>query len=322
MSIRRHVLKAVVLPLVIGCAGGVDRLPATRAVDPAVERLGSGFVSRTAGVNGTTLHYVRGGTGSAVILLHGFPQDWSEFHRVMPRLAKKFTVVAVDLRGVGGSAATPGGYDAPNLAEDVHQLARHLELGQVYVVGHDIGGMVAYAFARRYPSTTRGVMILDVPLPGVEPWQEGMADPRLWHVGFHQTPGLPEKMIAGRQFVYFREAFFDRFTLDRNAVSDGDVTRYAGAYASADQLRAGLELYRAFPANEAFNAAQRSPIHVPLVLAGGDHSFGTLLPRLAGAVRALGWTTVVTEIIEKSGHYVADEQPERVADLIERHAAP
>ena len=166
--------------------------------------LGQGFVSTTAKVNGTTLRYVRGGTGSAVILLHGFPQDLYEFHQIMPRLAKKFTVIAVDLRGIGGSAATPGGYEAGNLAEDIHQLARQRKLERVYVAGHDIGGMVAYAFVRRYPEATRGVMILDVPLPGIEPWEAVKADPRLWHMGFHQTPEIPEKLIAGRQFLYFR----------------------------------------------------------------------------------------------------------------------
>src|SRR6266550_5101023 len=103
-------------------------------IDPAVARLGDNFVSGTAKVNGTTLHYVRGGTGPALILVHGFPQDWYEWHAIMPKLAKQFTVVAVDLRGIGGSAATAGGYDAANMAEDVHQLAEHLHLEHVYVV--------------------------------------------------------------------------------------------------------------------------------------------------------------------------------------------
>jgi pimeloyl-ACP methyl ester carboxylesterase len=322
MTTRLTRFKALVPLVLIGCAGAAGQSPATRPMDPGVARLGTGFLSSTARVNGTTLHYVRGGTGPAVILLHGFPQDWSAFRKIMPRLARKFTVVAVDLRGVGRSAATPGGYDAANMAEDIHQLARHLELGRVYVAGHDIGGMVAYAFARVYPNATRGVMIIDVPLPGVEPWEESKGDPALWHVGFHQTPGLPEQIIAGRQFVYFREGFFDRGTLNRKAIGDADVTRYAHAYASADQLRAGLEFYRAFPANEKFSAAQRSAIDVPLLLAGGDHGFGTLVPRIARGLRTHGWATVMTEVIKDSGHYVVDEQPERVAELIERYASP
>jgi pimeloyl-ACP methyl ester carboxylesterase len=121
-----------------------------------VVQLGKDFVSNTAQVNGTTLHYVRGGTGPAVLLLHGFPQDWYAFRQIMPRLAKKFTVIAVDLRGVGGSAATPDGYEAANLAADVHQLAQQLRLERPYIAGHDIGGMVAYAVVRLYPTHVRG----------------------------------------------------------------------------------------------------------------------------------------------------------------------
>jgi pimeloyl-ACP methyl ester carboxylesterase len=129
--------------------------------DIADDQLGKGFTSEIETVNGITLHYVRGGEGPALILIHGFPQDWFEYHAVMPQLAKQFTVIAVDLRGVGGSTATAGGYDAANMAEDIYQLVSALKLEHVYVVGHDIGGMVAYAFVRRYPQITRGAMILD-----------------------------------------------------------------------------------------------------------------------------------------------------------------
>jgi pimeloyl-ACP methyl ester carboxylesterase len=119
-------------------------------------QLGGGFESEFAEVNGTRIHYVRGGSGPAIVLLHGFPEDWYEFRLVMPRLAKQFTVLALDLRGVGESAPSETGYDAANLAEDVHQLIVSLGLEQVYVFGHDIGGMVAYAFARLYPRSARG----------------------------------------------------------------------------------------------------------------------------------------------------------------------
>jgi len=135
------------------------------------------------------------------LLLHGFPQDWYEFHQIMPRLAKQFTVIAVDLRGVGGSAASADGYDAANMAKDIHQLAEQLHLERVYVAGHDIGGMVAYAFARLYPETIRGVMMLDAPLPGLGPWEEIKANPIAWHINFHQAPELPERLLAGRQAI-------------------------------------------------------------------------------------------------------------------------
>ena len=321
MNTRFKLLIVLVLPLLVGLNAAVGQAQAKRQTDAAVVGLGRGFVSRTARVNETTLHYVRGGAGPAVILIHGFPEDWYEFRHVMPRLAKKFTVIAVDLRGVGGSAATPDGYDAASMAGDVHQLVRRLKLERVYVAGHDVGGMVAYAFARLYQGATRGVMILDVPLPGLEPWQEVVSNPKLWHVGFHQTPRVPERLIAGRQFYYFRDFFFSLGGVRNKAITDGDVAHYANAYAAPRQLRAGLEMYRALPANERFNEAQRDTVDLPLVLVGGENSFAGLLSKLAEDLRAHRCGNISVEVIKNGGHYLADEQPEAVAALIERYAS-
>jgi pimeloyl-ACP methyl ester carboxylesterase len=323
----KELMRTVMLPVWIclvlhaGCTAAPADLPGHRDVDPAAAALGGAFVSRTASVSGTTLHYVRGGSGPGLILLHGFPQDWSVFRRIMPRLAPKFTVVAVDLRGIGGSAATPSGYDAVSLAEDIRQLAGHLALGRPFVAGHDNGGMVAYALARVHPQSTRGVMILDVPIPGLGTWEQVKADPALWHFGFHQTPSVPERLIAGREAMYFREVFFNRFARNPAAISEEDLIHYVRSYASPDQLRSGLEVYRAYPSNERFNANQRGPIDVPIVLAGGEHSQALLNPTVAESLRAHGWRNVSVEVIANSGHQVIDEQPGAVADLLERYAA-
>ncbi|HYI79223.1 MAG TPA: alpha/beta hydrolase [Chryseolinea sp.] len=287
-----------------------------RTTDQLVSELGKGFVSNTAKVNGTTLHYVRGGNGPAIILLHGFPYDWYAYHKIMPLLAKKFTVVAVDLRGIGGSSATRGGYESPNMAEDIRQLTQQLKLEQTYVVGHDIGGMVAYAFAQLYPQAIRGAMILDVPLPGIEPWEECVAGPEFWHIPFHQTPDLPEHLLAGRQAVYFRSM------LHSDQFSDSDVSHFAASYGEPDHLRAGLELYRAFPANARFNSSQRTAIDVPLVWAGGEKSFFAKIGlRLARDLKEHGCRNVKTEIIQDSAHEVMIDQPEIVAELIEQYAS-
>jgi pimeloyl-ACP methyl ester carboxylesterase len=283
--------------------------------DELVAQLGTGFSSGHAKVNGTSLYYVRGGSGPAVILIHGFPQDWYEFHRVMPLLAKRFTVVAADLRGVGLSDATPGGYDAANLAEDIRQLSAQLRLDRPYVVGHDIGGSVAYAFARSYPDFARGVMIIDTPLAGIGPWQEIMADPLVWHIHFHQVPGLAEKLVAGRQAIYFR------YFLNRATFSDAEVAHYSASYGDADHLRAAFEFYRAFPANGEFNQAHNSPLDLPLVFATGELSpFTKFVPRIAEAMREHGCKNVKTDVVPSSWHYVANEQPEAVAAMIERYA--
>lgn len=317
---RRAFTRAAVVAASLLCAGLPPVVQAQPQDDPAVAALGAGFASDTVAVNGTTLHYVRGGSGPAVILLHGFPQSWYEFHEVMPRLAQRFTVVAADLRGIGGSDPTVDGYDAANLAEDIRQLAQALNLERPYVVGHDIGGIVAYALARRHPDELRGVMTLDVPLPGIDPWDAVTADPLLWHINFHQTPDLPEQLIAGRQDIYFRH-FFRFGTVDPAAISEAEMARYVAAHGTVEQLRAAFEMYRAFPANAAFNDSQRQPLELPLVMAGGAKSFGPLLPQLAESLKHYGWADITVEIIENGSHYLADERPGAVAALIERYAS-
>jgi pimeloyl-ACP methyl ester carboxylesterase len=283
--------------------------------------LGDGFVSGMASVNGIDMHYVRGGRGPTMVLIHGFPQDWYEWRRIMPRLAKRFTVVAVDLRGVGGSAPSAGGYAAANLARDVHQLIDGLELGPAHLVGHDVGGIVAYAYARQFPDQTRTVTILEVPIPGIEPGLVTQADAPMWHVPFHMTPDLPEALVAGRQSTYFRY-FFDTFTADSTAISDADIEHYADAYRAPDQLRSAFEFYRAMPANESFTAEHTGPTEVPLLLVGGEHLFGPIMPQIASSLRTkYGWSDVQVHIINNAKHYLVEERPNDVAKLIERHAA-
>jgi pimeloyl-ACP methyl ester carboxylesterase len=275
-----------------------------------------GFACEAVTVNGITLHYVRGGEGPPLILIHGFPQDWFEYHAIMPQLAKRFTVIAVDLRGVGGSTATQGGFDAANMAEDIYQLVSTLKLECVYVVGHDIGGMVAYAFVRRYPQIMRGAMILDQVIPGIEGWEDIQGSPAVWHLHFMQVPGLPEKLVTGRQADYFSYFLsFGKFT-------PSEVAHFVQAYATPEQLRAAFEMYRAFPANVQFNQAHRGTNEVPLFLAAGEGSpFAKLVPKIADGLRASGFTRVETWLIPDSVHYVVADQPEAVADLIERYAS-
>lgn len=322
MSVRTSILNAFIALVLTGFGTvALAQTPNIERIESQSASLGEGFVSGTVKANGAMLHYVRGGTGPVVVLVHGFPQDWYAYHKIMPRLAKTFTVIALDMRGVGRSTAPPGGFDATDVAADIHQLAQMLKLERIYVVGHDNVGMIVYTFARLYPNATRGVMILDSPLPGIDPSEEVKADPSVWHFRFHQTPNLPEELLAGRQIVYFRD-FFGRLALNREAISDADVGHYAGAYAMLAQLRAGLEFYRrAYPAAEKFNTADCGDIDVPILLAGGDHAMGRLIPRLAESLREHGCSSVTLEVIKDSGHWVVDEQPEIETELIERYAS-
>jgi pimeloyl-ACP methyl ester carboxylesterase len=255
-----------------------------------------GFESVTTDIGGLSLHSVIGGEGPALLLVHGFPQDWYEWRSVMGRLAEGSTVVAVDLRGVGGSDAPRRGYDAATMAEDLSHLVDHLELGQVDIVGHDIGGWVAYAFALLHPAATCSATIVETLIPGVEPFAEAQLDVSLWHGEFHMIPDLPEALIADRQETYFRY-FFDIGTRRDGVISDEDLRHYAAAYGDAAHLRAAFEVYRAVPQNIAVNADQREPTDVPLLLVGGEHVFGPALEDVAANLRAnFGWGTVEVEV--------------------------
>jgi pimeloyl-ACP methyl ester carboxylesterase len=263
-------------------------------------------------VNGTSLHYVRGGKGPAVILLHGFPEDWVEYRAIMPRLAKRFTVVAVDLPGIGKSGPAKGGYEIPKIAGDIHALADALKLKRPYVVGHDVGGHVAYAYVRRFPDALRGAMILDVPMAGLAGAEEAGAG--FWHVGFILEPGLAEKLVPGRQ-----DAFLGYF-YDMGKFTRAERAYFVSAY-QAPQLHAAFQIYRAMPKEAEWNAAQTARNDVPLTVAIGEKSpFTKFLPRFVEGYRAKGMSRVEGTWIPGAGHYVVTDNPSAVAELIERHA--
>ncbi|MER9304977.1 alpha/beta hydrolase [Mesorhizobium sp. M0293] len=273
-----------------------------------------GFTSAKAAVNGSNMHYLRGGHGPALILVHGFPEDWTEYQAVMPRLAQRFTVVAVDLPGIGRSAPPQGGYEAANLAAQIHGLADALHLEKPYVVGHDLGGIVTYAYVRRFPGALRGALILDVPMPGIDGWDKAISG--TWHIGFIQAPGgLAEKVVPGRQAAMLG------WFLDIGKFTRLERKYYFRIY-RAPQLHAAFEIYRAFPGDAEWNASQMAPNSVPLVIAFGQKSpFGALLPTFLDGYRAKGMSHIEGAQIPGADHYVLADNPDAVADLIEKHAA-
>ena len=306
--------RLVFLALVFACASAVmNPMPARSEISESGS--GAGFVSGMATVNGAALHYVRGGHGPAVILLHGFPQDWLEYRSIMPELAEHFTVVAVDLRGIGGSKAIDRGYDTVNLAADIKQLSDELRLDRPYIVGHDLGGQVAFAFVQHYPDAARGAMILDSPLPGIAGWQESLSGPSVWHVGFMQVPGLAEQLVDGRQAAFLGYFFqFAKFTPE-------EQRHYLAAYSSPDQLKAAFEIYRAFPANEHAGSANRGPNPTPVVIATGEKSpFAGLAPKMVDDLRNQGFANAEAVSIPGAVHYVVEDSPKAVAELIATHA--
>lgn len=302
------------LPVLLGFISSIPL--AQNRQEPLVAELGQNFASGTATVNGVKMYYVRGGDGPAVVLIHGFPQDWYEFHAIMPDLAKRFTVVAIDLPGIGLSAGTQNGYAAADMAKDLHGLIKGLGLKSPYIVGHDIGGMVAYAFTRLFPEEARGVMILDGPLPGIQGWDQIEGVPSVWHIRFMQVPGLAEKLVTGRSADFLDYFFqFAHFTTD-------EKEHFVSAYSSAAQLHAAFEMYRAFPANARFNASKTGDISVQLFFGAGENSpFAKMVPVFAEGLRLTGCRHVNTGLIPDAVHYIVEDQPAEVAELIERIAA-
>ena len=277
-------------------------IPATSAPAP----LPAGFTDATAEVNGVQIHYVRGGQGEPLVLLHGWPQTWFEWHRVMPQLAEHFTVIVPDLRGFGASAkpAPEAGYDTRTLAEDLHELVRHLGLTRIRLVGHDIGLMVGYAYAAAYPAEVHKLVLLDAPIPGIEPvW--GQVKANRWHFGFHATPGLPEVLLAGQEREYLN-FFYTSSAHNKTAFTEAEKDEFVRAYSAPGALSASLEVYRAFATSAAQNVeSARTKLPMPVLALGGEFSLG---PRMVAMVEMVA-DDVRGGSIPGCGHWVNEENP-------------
>src|SRR5512132_4303293 len=176
------------------------------------------FSHHTASVNGIQLHYVIGGHGDPVVLLHGWPETWYGWHRVMPALAKNYTVIAPDLRGLGDSSKPPSGYDGKTVAEDIHQLVGKLGFKTIFLVGHDIGTQVAYSYAAAHPSEVKKLAVMDFTIPGFVP----AGRMPLWWVLFHQTPDVPEALVQGKEMMYL-SWFFHNLPFNPGAITQADI---------------------------------------------------------------------------------------------------
>lgn len=272
----------------------------------------NGFRHKLLRVGDVKIHAVVGGDGPPLVLLHGWPQTWWEWRRIMPVLAEHHTVVALDLRGAGHSDCPQSGYDKASLAEDVHGAMVALGFSRYAVCGHDIGAMVALALAFTHREAVTRVAILDAPMPGWSQWEANFADPMVWHFAFHMKRDLPERLIYGREFDYVSTFFADR-TFNHGALPVEEVEIYARSMAQPGNTRGGLEWYRAFPVDHA-NALdwKRSPLTIPVLALGGDHRWGpkivAMLEEFAGDVSGGS--------IRDCGHWMAEERPAETADAL------
>lgn len=265
----------------------------------------------TATVNGIKLHYVMAGSGEPVVLLHGWPQTWYEWRRVIPDLAARYTVIAPDLRGFGDSDRPAGGYDKRTVAEDVYQLVQKLRLGPVNLVGHDLGMMAGYVYAAVHPGDVRRLVLAEAGLPGLglEEFFDTARYPQFWHFGFFSAPNnVAESLIAGRERLFVSH-FVRMHSYDPTGVAEEDLDEYARRLAAPGALRGGFEHYRAFPTDAGHNREHaRTKLPMPVLTMAGEFGVGD---RLEKAIRPLA-RHVRGVVIERSGHYIADEQPEAV----------
>jgi len=266
-----------------------------------------GFIQQLVPANGIRINAVTGGDGPSVLLLHGFPETWWEWHHVMPLLAERFNVVAIDLRGAGYSHCPLDGYDKATMARDAHEVMIALGHDRYAVCGHDIGGMVALPQAAIYRDAVTHLAVLDVPLPGWSDWEATCA--KLWHFGFHMNRDLPERLIYGREYDYV-SAFMAERIYDHSCFDPADIDIFAKALALPGRTRGGMEWYRSFAADHAAALQyKKQPLAIPVLALGGDQRFGSrMVPMLQQFA-----SNVTGGSIERCGHYVADERPDEVA---------
>jgi pimeloyl-ACP methyl ester carboxylesterase len=271
------------------------------------------IASQSATANGVELHYLRAGTGSGtpVLLLHGYAETSHMWRPLMVKLAKKHVVIAPDLRGAGKSAKPETGYDKKTLAQDVRALMKSLGYERAIVVGHDIGLMVAYAYAAQYPEATERVVLMDAFLPGVGNWQNVWLLRDLWH--FHFYGETPLKLVDGRERIYF-EHFWNDFAADKSrSISEADRKFYAQSYAQPGGMRAGFEYFKAFEYDASvFAEFAKTPLTMPMLVLTGEKASGPFLIEQARLVAR----NVKGEVIKGSGHWLMEEATDQVIPLL------
>jgi pimeloyl-ACP methyl ester carboxylesterase len=269
------------------------------------------FSHHMATVNGIQMHYVIGGQGDPIVLLHGWPETWYEWRHVMPALAKNYTVIVPDLRGLGDSSKPPTGYDGNTAAEDIHQLVTQLGFKTIFLVGHDIGTQVAYSYAAAHPTEVKRLAVMDLTIPGFEP----AGRMPIWWRLFHQTPDIPEALVQGKEMMYL-SWFYRNLAYNPSAITQADINEFVSHYSAPGGMRAGFEYYRAFPQEAIQNENySKTKLTMPVLALGAGYIpvFGgnITMPSIVYGMKILA-QNVEGITVPNSGHWIPEEQPEFV----------
>jgi pimeloyl-ACP methyl ester carboxylesterase len=274
-----------------------------------------GITHHRAEVNGTSLHYAAAGTsGSPILLVHGFPETWWAFHKLIPLLAPHHHVVAVDLRGFGDSGNGPGDYDSAASAEDLHQLIAHLGLGPVHLTGQDISGATVFRLATTHPEDVRSLTAIEMGLPGFG--LETLADIThggAWHIGVLAAPGIPEMLLAGREREFLGQYAFPSMTAIPGGITDADIDEFARTYSRPGGWRGAIGLYSSMLREGADikTRAQTPGLSVPVLAVGAGAG-----PFTATTMSAAASTQISSVQLDGVGHYAAMEAPEELAKVL------
>jgi pimeloyl-ACP methyl ester carboxylesterase len=270
------------------------------------------IASKTGEVEGVKFHYLTAGKGTAVVLIHGYTQTSLMWKPIIPALAERFTVIAPDLPGIGDSSIPTDGLDMTTSAIRVHALVRSLGFEKAAVVGHDIGLMVAYAYAAKFPSEVEKLAVLDAFLPGVDGWEAVYNNPGIWHFRFNGP--TPEALVEGRERTYF-EFFWNDFASDKTrSIPEADRATYTAAYARPGRMRAGWAYFVSFQkAAQDFAILARTKLPMPVLSIGGDKANGEVL---RGQIKLVA-SNPAAIVLKDTGHWVMEERPaETMAALL------
>jgi pimeloyl-ACP methyl ester carboxylesterase len=269
------------------------------------------FRARQIATNGTKLYVRVGGSGPAVVLLHGYGETGDMWAPLAEDLVPDHTVVVPDLRGMGLSAKPAGGYDKKTQGGDIAGVLDTLKIERAALVTHDIGNMVGYAFAAQYRDRVTCFVVIDAPLPGVGPWEEILKNPLLWHFRFG-GPDM-ERLVAGRERIYL-DRFWNEFSATPKRFSEAARRHYAKLYARPGAMHAGFAQFAAFDQdavdNRAFVAAGK--LDVPVLALGGEKSFGTTM----ATVMRFAASDVEEGVVPDSGHWIMEENPKATIELV------